>query len=113
MVKFSRTTLEMGFSVPVTTAGAVPLTAYTVRVAVVALPKNPAEVTIQLLNVWIRPFVVAMSLIWKTPARLVFGPCSGVPAIAGVVESRTTRPGAAASGPGWKVGLLGSLKAAV
>jgi hypothetical protein len=91
----------------------VPSTAKTVSVAVVALPKKPGTVTIQLLNVRTRPFVFAMSLIWKTPARFVFGPCSGVPAIVGVVESRTTSPGAAASGPGWKVGLVGSLKAAL
>jgi hypothetical protein len=65
MVKLSRTTLEMGFSLPVTTAGAVPLTAKTVKVAVVALPKKPGTPTIQLLNVFSRPFVFVMSLIWK------------------------------------------------
>jgi hypothetical protein len=80
---------------------------------VVAWPKRPGTETIQLLKVRMRPFVFATSLIWKTPARFVFGPCSGVPAIVGVVESRTTSPGAAALGPGWKLGAFGSLNAAV
>jgi hypothetical protein len=84
-----------------------------VRVAWVALPKKPGTETSQLLNVRARPFTWVMSLIWKTPARLVFGPCSGVPALVGVVERRTTSPGAAAFGPGWKLGALGSLNADV
>ena len=113
MVKFSRTTFEMGFSLPVMSAGAVPLTAKTVKFAVVAFPKKPGTDTIQLLKVRMRPFVFVMSLIWKTPARFVFGPCNGVPAIVGVVDSSTTRPGAAASGPGWNDGACGSLNAAV
>src|SRR5215467_13043503 len=113
IVNFSRTTFETGFSLPSTTAGAVPLSAYTVSVACWALPKKPALVTIQLLMVLVMPFELVTSLIWKTPARLVFGPWSGVPATVGVVESRTTRPGAAALGPGWNVGALGSLKAGV
>jgi hypothetical protein len=62
------------------TAGAVPLTAKTVSVAVVDLPKKPGTLTIQRLKVLIRPFVLATSLMWKTPARFVLGPCSGVPA---------------------------------
>jgi hypothetical protein len=77
------------------------------------LPKNPGTVTIQLLNVRVRPFAWETSLIWNTPARLVFGPWRGVPAMVGVVERSTTRPGAAAFGPGWKVGAFGSLKAAL
>jgi hypothetical protein len=78
------------------------------------LPKKPGTVTIQLLNARFTPRARAVSLIWKTPARLVFGPCSGVSTMVGVVERRTTRrPGAAAFGPGWKLGLLGSLNADV
>jgi hypothetical protein len=100
MLKLSRTTLEIGFSLPVRRAGAVPRTAYTVRVAFFPFPKKPGEVTIQLLKVRVSPFACEMSLTWKTPARFVFRPCSGVPATLGVVESRTTRPGAAAFGPG-------------
>jgi hypothetical protein len=50
-------------------------------------------------------------LIWKTPARFVFEPWSGVPAMVGVVESRTTSPGAAAFVPGWNVGAFGSRNA--
>jgi hypothetical protein len=46
---------------------------------------------------------------WKTPARLVRGPTSGVPGMLGVVESVTTRPGAPRSGPGRKVAADGSL----
>src|SRR5215470_4214834 len=103
----------MGCSSPLTRAGAVPLTAYTVRVARFALPKKPGLVTIQLLNVRLSPYARETSFTWKTPARFVFGPCSGVLAILGVVDRSTTRPGAAAFGPGWKLGLLGSLKAAV
>src|SRR5262249_14612264 len=88
-----------------------PLTAYTVSVACVALPKNPGTVTSQLLNVCVRPFAWVTSLIWNTPARLVFGPCSGVPSTVGVVERRTTSPGAAEFGPGWKLVAFGSLYA--
>src|SRR5262245_60488604 len=103
----------MGRSLPVTTAGAVPLTAKTVSVARTDLPKKPGDVTTQLLKVRFRPSIFAMSLTWKTPARFVFGPWSGVPVTVGVVEGSTTSPGAAVLGPGWNVGLLGSLKAAV
>jgi hypothetical protein len=69
----------MRFSLPLTTAGALPLTAYTVSVARTFFPKKPGTVTIQLWNVRRRPLTFETSLIWKTPARLVFGPCSGVP----------------------------------
>src|SRR5262245_13073226 len=113
IVKLSRTTLEIGCSLPVSSAGAVPRTAKTVSVALFAFPKKPGEVTIQLLNVLLRPCTRETSFTWKTPARLVFAPWSGVFAIVGVVESSTTSPGAAAFGPGWNVGLLGSLKAAL
>src|SRR5215813_2320323 len=90
-------------------AGAVPRTAYAVSVTW-PVPKNPGDVTCHALNVCIRLSTLATVLSWNTPARLVFGPCSGVPAIVGVDESRTTRPGAPGSGPGWNVGAFGSLK---
>src|SRR4029453_13854951 len=56
MVKFSRTTFEMGCSLPVSSAGAVPLTANTVSVALFAFPKKPGTVTIQLLKVRFSPY---------------------------------------------------------
>jgi hypothetical protein len=74
IVKLSRTTLEIGLSLPLISAGAVPLTAYTVSLAWTFWPKKPGTLTIQLLKVRRRPLALETSLIWKTPARLVFGP---------------------------------------
>src|SRR5262249_28047229 len=111
IVNGTRTTLEMRCRPPAgTTAGAVPRTTYAVSTAFVLTPKKPGTVICQSLNVWFRPWVFDTAFSWNTPARLVFGPCNGVPGRFGVVESSTTRPGAPGSGPGWKVGLFGSLK---
>jgi hypothetical protein len=75
------------------------------------VPKKPGEVTCQAFQVSRSPATLATVLSWNTPARLVLGPCSGVPALVGVDDSSTTSPGAPGSAcPGPNAGPDGSLK---
>ena len=82
-----------------TTAGAVPLTTKTVRVD--GPEPKPALPICQVFHVWVSPpFTVPTPLIWKRPARLVFGPWNGVPGVLGVVDSVHDESGSAAVGAG-------------
>src|SRR5260370_25029577 len=106
IVNVSWTTFEIGFSWPVTSPGAVPLTMKALSVACTFLPKKPGEPTSQVLRTSVRPRWLVTEFSWNTPARLAFGP----PAPMGVVDSVTTRPGAPGSGmPGPNVFAGGRL----
>src|SRR5262245_54680539 len=101
MWKCTRTTFEMGCTCDMSTCpGAVPSTTKTVIVESTFVPKKPGAPTCQSLKVVCKLCTRSTALSWNTPARFAFGP----PAACGVVDSRTTRPGAPGSGrPGPKV----------
>ena len=99
IVKRTRTTFETGLVLGETTVGAVPRTRYAVSVD--GPDPNSGLTTCHVFQASARPPTSATPLSWNSPARFVSGPCNGVPALFGVVERSTTRPGAPGSGPEW------------